>query len=138
MDIAGTEWGVWLETASERKQGRVARPPNSCLGAECPQGSLTQHMAVAQTAGIVPLHSSLFVVVQLLSCVRFFVTLWTAAHQASLSFTIFQSLLKLMSFESVMPSKHLVLCHPLLLPPIFPSIRVFFNGSALCIRRPKY
>ena len=95
-------------------------------------------MAMAQTAGIVPLPSSRFVVVQLLSCVRFFVTLWTATHQDSLSFTIFQRLLKLMSFESVMPSKHLVLCCPLLLPSIFPSIRVFFSESALCIRRPNY
>ena len=93
---------------------------------------------MAQTAGIVPLPSSRFVVVQLLSCVRFFVTLWTATHQDSLSFTIFQRLLKLMSFESVMPSKHLVLCCPLLLPSIFPSIRVFFSESALCIRRPNY
>ena len=60
---------------------------------------------MAQTAGIVPLPSSRFVVVRLLSCVRFFVTLWTATHQDSLSFTIFHRLLKLMSFESVMPSK---------------------------------
>ena len=78
-------------------------------------------------------------VVQLLSCVQLFVTSWTAACQASLSFTIFWSLLKLMSIESVMPSNHLILCHPLLLlPSIFPSIRVFSNESALCIRWPKY
>ena len=64
------------------------------------------------------------VVVQLLSCVQFFVTLWTAA-QASLSFTMSQGLLKLMSVESVMPCNHLVLCQPLLLPSIFSSIRVF-------------
>ena len=63
----------------------------------------------------------------------------TAAHQASLSFTIFLSLLKLTSIELVMPSNHLILCHPLLfLPSIFPSIRVFSNESALCIRWPKY
>ena len=62
-----------------------------------------------------------------------------AAHQASLSITSSQSLLKLMSIESVMPSNHLILCHPLLLPPsIFPSIRVFSNESVLCIRWPKY
>ena len=79
-----------------------------------------------------------FSVVQLLSCVRLFETPWTAALQASLSFTISQSLLKLMSIESVMPSNHLVLCHPLLLPSIFPGIRVFSNESALCIRWPKY
>ena len=63
---------------------------------------------------------------------------WTAACQASLSFTVSQSLLKLMSIELVMPSNHLILCHPLLLPPIFPSIRVFSSESALCIRCPKY
>ena len=66
-----------------------------------------------------------------------FATPRTAAHQTSLSFTIFQSLLKLMSIESVMPSNHLILCHPFLLPSIFPSIRVFANESALCIRWPK-
>jgi len=80
-----------------------------------------------------------FSVVQLLSCVRLLVTPWTAAHQASLSFTISQSLLKLMSIESVMPSNHLILCHPLfLLPSIIPSIRVFSNESVLCIRWPEY
>ena len=75
----------------------------------------------------------------LLSHVRFFSTPWTAARQASLSFTISLSLLKFMSIESVMPSNHLVLCHPLLLlPSIFPSIRVFSNELALCIKWPKY
>ena len=73
------------------------------------------------------------------SHVRLFVTQWTAAHQASLSITNSQSLLKLMSTESVIPSNHLVLCRPLfLLPSIFPSSRVFFNESALHIRWPKY
>ena len=77
--------------------------------------------------------------VQLLSCVRLFVTPWTAAHQTSLFITNPWSLLKLMSIESVMPSNHLILCCPLLLPPlIFPSIRVFSNESVLCIRWPKY
>ena len=66
-------------------------------------------------------------------------TPWTAARQASLSLTNFQSLLKLMSIESVMPSNQLVLCHPLLLlSSIFPSIRVFSNELALCLRWPKY
>ena len=66
-------------------------------------------------------------------------TPWTAAHQASLSITNFWSLLKLMSIESVMPSNHLILCHPLLLlPSIFPNIRVFSNESVLLIRWPKY
>ena len=77
--------------------------------------------------------------VQSLSHVRLFATLWTAACQASLSITNSQSLLKLMSIESMMPSNHLILCHPLLLPPsIFPSIRVFSSESALRIRWPKY
>ena len=77
--------------------------------------------------------------VQSLSCVQLFATPWTAARQASLSITNSWSLLKLMSIESVMPSNHPVLCHPLLLlPSIFPSIRVFSNESALCIRWPKY
>ena len=75
----------------------------------------------------------------MLSHVQLFATPWTAAGQASLSITISRSLLKFMSFESVMPSNHLILCHPLLLlPSIFPSIRVFSNESALCIRWPKY
>ena len=79
-----------------------------------------------------------FVVVQLLSCVLF-TTPWMAAHQASLSFTISRSLLKLISIESVMLSNHLILCRPLLLLfSIFPSIRVFSNDSTLCIRWPKY
>ena len=77
--------------------------------------------------------------VQLFSPVPLFATPWTAAHQASLSITNFWSLLKLMSIESVMPSNHLILCHPLLLvPSIFPSIGVFSNKSVLCIRWPKY
>ena len=76
---------------------------------------------------------------QSLSRVRLFVTPWNAAHQASLSLTIFQSSLKLMSIESVMPSSHLILCCPLfLLPPIPPSIRVFSSESTLRMRWPKY
>ena len=78
-------------------------------------------------------------VVQLPSRVLLFVTPWTAAHQTSLSITNSQSLLKLVSIELVMPSNHLILCHPLLLPPsIFPNIRVFSNESVLHIRWPKY
>ena len=77
--------------------------------------------------------------VQLLSHVQFFATPWTSARQASLSITNSQNLLKLISNESVMTSNHLILFHPLLLlPSIFPSIRVFFNESALLIRWPKY
>ena len=77
--------------------------------------------------------------VQSLSSVQLFATLWTAIRQASLSITNSWSLPKLMSIESVMPSNHLILCHPLLLlPSIFPSIRVFSNESALRIRWPNY
>ena len=77
--------------------------------------------------------------VQSLSCVQLFATPWTAARQASLSITNSQSLLKLMSVESVMSPNHLILCRPLLLlPSIFPSIRVFSSESALHIRWPKY
>ena len=77
--------------------------------------------------------------VQSLSCVRLFVTPWIAAHQASLSITISQSSLRLMSIKSVMPPSHLIRCRPLLLPPpIPPSIRVFSNESTLRMRWPKY
>ena len=81
---------------------------------------------------------TLVVVVQLLGHVQLFATPWTAARQASLSFIISRSLLKLMSNESMMPSDHLILCCPLLLmPSIFHSIRVFSNELTLCIRWPK-
>ena len=76
---------------------------------------------------------------QFLSCVWLFATPWTTAHQASLSITNSRSSFRLMSIESVMPSSHPILCHPLLLlPPIPPSIRVFCNESALPMRWPKY
>ena len=85
------------------------------------------------------LFSEIVVVVQLLSHVRFFANPWTEACQAFLSFTISLSLLKLMSIESVMPSNHYIFCCPLLLlPSIFPSIRVFSIESVLCIMWPKY
>ena len=81
----------------------------------------------------------IFVVVHLPSCVQLFATQRTAAHQASLSFTVPLSLLKLVSIVSMIPSNHLILCHPILLPPsIFPSIRAFSNESVLLIRWPKY
>ena len=77
--------------------------------------------------------------VQSVSCIRLFVTPWTAAHQGSLSITKSQSLLKLMSIKSLMPSSHLILCRPLLLlPPIPPSIRVFSNKSTVHMRWPKF
>ena len=85
------------------------------------------------------LSSYQFSSVQSLSRVQLFANPQAAARQASLSITNSQSLFKLMSIESVMPSNHLILCHPLiLLPSIFPSIRLFSNESVLCIRWPKY
>ena len=83
--------------------------------------------------------NSFVLIFQSLNCVQLFASPWTAARLASLSFTISLNLLKLMSIESVMLSNHLIFCHPLLLlPSIFPSIRVFSNESALCIKWPKY
>ena len=95
------------------------------------------------TAFLPLLGTGIVAVVQLLSCVLLFVTPWTAAlpcpSPSSLSFTISRNLLKLVFIELVMPSNHLILCCPLLLlPSIFPSIRVFSNESALYIRWPKY
>ena len=88
---------------------------------------------------VVAVHFISLIAVQLLSRVPLSATPWTAARHASLSFTTSWSLLKLISLKSVMPSNHLILCHPLLLLPlIFPSIRVFSNESALHIRWPKY
>ena len=85
------------------------------------------------------LPQSVSVSVQSLSHVRLFATPWTAALQASLSITHSRCLLKLMFIESVMPSNHLILCHPLLLlPSIFPRIRAFSNESAVLVRWPKY
>ena len=96
-------------------------------------------MQSAALAGSIGFSSFFVLAVQSLSHVRLFATLWTAAHQASLSFTISQSLLKLMSIESGMPSNHLIFYYPLLLlPSIFPSIRIFSSELALRIRWPKY
>ena len=96
-------------------------------------------MAITQRTRKEEIFPSLIKSVQLLSHVQLFVTPWTAACQASLSITNSQSLIKLISIKSVMPSNHLILCHPLLLLlSIFPSIRVFSNESVLRIRWPKY
>ena len=104
--------------------------------------SLTLHLSSAVSMGSIPgwgnkiLHVTS---VQSLSHVQLFATPWTAACQASLPITNFRSFLKVMSIESVMLSNHLILCHPLLLPPsIFPSIKVFSKESALHIRWPKF
>ena len=116
--------------------------PNS-LAFDCNTLTASSYRIWNSSAVIPSLTLALFIVqfrpVQLLSCVRLFTTPWTAESQAFLSITNSQSLLKLMSIASVMPSNHLIFCWPLLLPPsIFPSIRVFSNESALGIRKPKY
>ena len=99
----------------------------------CKESEVTEHTGTQQEYVLQA------VVAQLLSRVQLFVTPGTTACQASLSFTFSRSLLKLMSIESVMPSNHLILCHPLLLlPSIFPSIRVFSNELALRVKWPKY
>ena len=108
-----------------------------CIGPPDHSDQLTDYWCPAET------HRTLtkwfFVIVHSLSHIRLFVTPWTTAYQASLSFTISQSLLKLISFELVMPSNHLILCRPLLLPSsVFPSLRVFSDESVLLIRWPKY
>ena len=102
----------------------------------CPWSALFVPSLISSSLEI---YREVVVVVQSLRRVQLFATPWTAALQASLSITNSQSLHKLMSIESVMPSNHLILCHPLLLgPSIFPSIRVFSNELPLCIRWPEY
>ena len=112
-------------------------PPKFHLHAEdLPPAHSTTNIHKAQRYGFS--FSVQFSSVQSLSHVQLFATAWTAAHQASLTITNSWSSPKLMSIESVRPSNHLILCRPLLLPLIFPSIRVFSNESALHIRWPKY
>ena len=124
---------------------QLSVPHRSCQNPHCPAKARQGRQRTDSTARVpsgtmaVQLNTNSHVVVQSLSRVRLFVTLWTAAHQAFLSFTISQSLLKLMSIESVMLFNHLILCCSLfLLPSIFPTIRVFSNELALHIRWPKY
>ena len=118
-----------------------------CIG--CPTAAVTKSVFVScnrwsKLPQIEWLNINLYLIVlevssvQPLYLVQLFASPWTVAHQASLSITNSPSLLKLMSIETVMPSNHLILCHPLLLPSIFPSIRVFSNESALRMRWPKY
>ena len=112
---------------------RLSSIPGFCtncfLCLECSSAGLTPSWLILllQVFAMPHILDEAFVVVQLLSHVRLFATPWTAACQTSLSFTISRSLLKLMSIELVMPSNHLILCHPLLLPSVFLSIRVFSN-----------
>ena len=127
--LSGEEWRVWGQTPGFGPQ------PSCSQGLWTQVDYLTLYASVSSSVKGRQLFSS----VQSLSRVRLFVTPWTTAHQASLSITNSRSLPKPMSIESVMPSNHLILCHPLLLlPSIFPSIRVFSNDSAFHIRWPKY
>ena len=134
---------LWSPQSSHSSTVRGLLPRGDLLGFPCPG---TGRHSILQGRYVNPGPSILCVwfggggvTVQSLSRVRLFVTPWTAAGQASLSFTTSRSLLKLMSVESVMPTNHLILCRPfLLLPSIFPSIRVFSDESALRIRWPEY
>ena len=119
----------------KRKKKEAICPPSSPSGAAQPPSWRRRQPSAPRALFSTVQCSS----VQSLSRVRLFATPWTAARQASLSITNSRSSLKLMSIESVMPSSHLILCHPLLLlPSVFPSIRVFSSESALHIRWPKY
>ena len=132
----------WLEILflqPEIKSGLSAlkvQSPNHWTAREfCPKVHFKFHFLIIIRAD----HFSCVFVVQLLSGVQLFVNPWTAACQASLSFTVSRSSPRFMSFELVMPSNHLILCHPLLLlPSVFPSIRGFSNESAVRVRWPKY
>ena len=126
-------WVKWSLMLGETLLDRIihCNPRDFCGRLKVRQGSWCE---IRDTEGSV----QAFVIVQPLTCVRLFVTPRTAARLASLSPAISRGLFKLMSFESVMQSNHLILCHPLLLLSIFLSIRVFSNELALCIRRPKY
>jgi len=127
-EFSGQEYWSGLPFLNEKAHSFVVWSLLIFPDSSCTRHSCSQHLA-----------SVVVVVVQSLSYVWLFASPWAAAHQASLSYTISQSLFKLMSIESVMPSNHLILCCPLLfLPSIFPSIRVFSNESVLRMRWPKY
>ena len=139
MDISVTWWRGAREPTVVMFPKAAARPSpwchwDSAWGLRQSRGRGTG-LGKTQRA---KMSSHLLFVLQLLSCLWLFATPWTAARQAFLSFTSSWSLLKLVSIKSVMPCNRLILCRPLLLPSIFPSIRVFSSESALCIRRPKY
>ena len=138
--MRGEFWSFWQKLRVSRFHGEVGvqrgtkREAEACSPCEQLHPTASAPFSLPHCAG-----RQTFSSVQSLSCIQLFATLWTAAHQASLSITNSQSLRKLMSIESVMPSNHLILRCPLLLPPsIFPSIRVFSNESALHMRWPKY
>ena len=120
----------WLQSAARLPPPLTSYGFLACLQ---PKGllSFAEYIKPAPTSG-------LFSSVQSLSRVRLLATQWTVACQASLSITTSRTLCKFMSIESVMPSNHLIICRLLLLPSIFPSIRVFYNESVLHIKWPKY
>ena len=125
-------WG-YLSNQMQLSSDRVS-PSRDCVW----MNTAKIHFVTGMKISIASTTGKDVVTVQLLNHIWFFVNPWTAACQVPLSSTISWSLLKLMSIESVMPSNHLILCCSLLLPSIFPSIRVFSNESALRIRWPKY
>ena len=126
----------WVGPGPCRSPG--ATEVHSCLCAWIKKSTLLIVLIGPAWSGLCCALRFYMVVVQMLSLVQLFSTPCTVALQASLSFTVFRSLLKLVSIESVVPSNPLILCRTLLLPSILPSIRVFSNESALCIKWPKY
>ena len=127
----------WFLVHNNANQSHLPYPGTEPKSLMC--AALVSRFFATSTTWEAPDQSSVSLSVQSLSCVQLFVTPWTAARQASLSITISRSLPKLMSIVSVIPSNHLILCHPLLLlPSIFPNIRVFSNESPLHIKWPKY
>ena len=130
----GFPWGCG-DTLIPRQAGRGDRPQPASLPGDFPSMANSRHFSKATIIGQ---GTNSTCIVQLLGCVRLFATPWTTACQASLSFTPSWSLFKPMSIETVVPSNHLILCHPFVfLPSIFPSVRVFSKESALHIKWPK-
>ena len=134
----GARWPVWSYPGSRFLRSQFKAPsPRPYPHLKC-LSNVDLFFSQYDLSPDIEYSSLCYTVIQLLSRVRLFVTPWTAAHQASLSIPVSWSLCKLMSIESVMPSDQLILCHPLLLlPPIFPSIRVFSSKSALEFRWQK-
>ena len=133
------------QTNQKKKQKTKKKTPNFYSLCFLILLSLDQHCLCVQLEGfqfvflsLQEEHRVILSVVQSINCIQILGTPWTAAHQASLSFTVSWSLLRFMSIESMMPSNHLIFYHPLLLPSVFPSIRVFFNELAFYTRWPKF
>jgi len=139
------KWWTWQGSGLQNLQTAHAEYYDQNKQLNQKKKELNRHFSKEQTDGK-EAHGEMFNItniqfssVQSFSCVRLYETPWTAASQAYLSITNFRSFLELISIESVMPSNHLIICHPLfLLPSIFPTIRVFANKSDIPIRWPKY